>query len=158
VKHIESGDINLTQLNQAQNFFNEMQVLMPKEKEKVIEKITGKSTRESERILDEMRGSSPPEKVIISLKNETLERLKHIQKMNSHKSADIDSLILEMCNEVEKIWDPTTVKRKTQGARVDRRYISIGLKAAIWKRDQGRCRNCGSEKRLEIDHIKPFAM
>jgi 5-methylcytosine-specific restriction endonuclease McrA len=158
MKHIESGDLNLTQLNQAHHFFNEMQIQGSMEKEKIIEKLTGKSTRESERMLDELKDSQSPKKVVLHLKEETLQRLKHVQKMNSHKCADMDSLILNMCKEVEKNWDPTLVQRKSQGARVDRRYISVGIKAAIWKRDEGQCRICGSGKRLELDHIKPFAL
>jgi len=70
----------------------------------------------------------------------------------------MDSLLSEMCKEVAEIWDSEIIKRNTKGAREDQRYISVGLKAAIWKRDQGRCRNCGSEQRLEVDHIKPFAL
>jgi 5-methylcytosine-specific restriction endonuclease McrA len=157
MKHIESGDLNLTQLNQAHHFFNEMQIQTPTEKEKIIEEMTGKSTRESEKMLDGLKDSDSPKKVILHLKEETLHRLKQVQKMNSHKCADMDLLILNMCNEIEKIWDPTVVKRKSPQARVDRRYISVGIKAAIWKRDHGQCRICGSDKRLELDHIKPFA-
>ena len=158
ILHIKNGDLNLTQLNQAHNFFNEMQIQSPKEREKIIVEMTGKSTRESEKMLHELKGSETPRRVMLHLKEETLHRLKQVQKMNSHKCADMDLLILNMCKEIEKIWDPTVVKRNSQGARVDRRYISVGIKAAVWKNDQGQCRICGSEKRLELDHIKPFAL
>jgi hypothetical protein len=158
MKHIESGDLNLTQLNQAHHFFNEMQILAAEEKEKIIEKISGKSNRESEKMLDDLKGEKAPKKVVLHLKEETLQRLKQVQKLNSHKCADIDSLILSLCKEAEKHWDKAHVQRKSLGARVDRRYISVGIKAAIWERDQGQCRICGSEKRLEMDHLKPFAL
>ena len=53
--HIERGDINLTQLNQAKSFFQEMHIQKPKEKEDIILKLSGKSTRESEKMLWEMK-------------------------------------------------------------------------------------------------------
>lgn len=38
-----------------------------------------------------------------------------------------------------------------------RRYIPSAYRHAVWVRDEGKCRNCGSKTRVEIDHIKPFA-
>lgn len=156
-QHIESGNINLTQLNQAKSFFQEMHIQKPKEKEDIILKLSGKSTRESEKMLWEMKGDDVAQKVTLLLKQDTLKKLKHVQSLNSHKCADMDALILEMCAEVEKLWNPTLVKRSSRGANLDKRYIAVGVKASVWKRDQGKCRICGSQSRLEIDHIQPFA-
>lgn len=158
IKQIETGEINLTQLNQAKQFFDEMAIRAPSEKQEVINKISGKTTRESEKILWELRGEDVPRKVNLSLKEETVKRLKHVQSMNSHKCHDMDSLLLEMCKEIEKHWDPEIVKRRSRGAQIDKRYISTMLKADIWKRDQGQCQICKSTNRLEVDHIRPFAM
>jgi hypothetical protein len=38
------------------------------------------------------------------------------------------------------------------------RYIPASVKAAVWKRDHGRCSfpNCGSKFKLQFDHIKPL--
>jgi hypothetical protein len=38
------------------------------------------------------------------------------------------------------------------------RYIPASLKAAVWKRNHGRCTfpNCGSRFKLQFDHIKPI--
>lgn len=156
--HIESGEINLTQLNQAKVFFDEMQIQKPKEKQDIILKLSGKSTRESEKMLWEMRGEDVPQKVTLVLKPETLQKLKQVQSLNSHACSDMDSLILKMCEEVEKHWDPTRTYRLSKGAKVDKRYISVHVKSEVWKRDQRKCSKCGSVSRLEIDHIKPFAV
>lgn len=37
------------------------------------------------------------------------------------------------------------------------RYICSKVKREVWRRDCGRCINCGSRKNLEYDHIIPFS-
>ena len=37
------------------------------------------------------------------------------------------------------------------------RLIPPAIKVAVWKRDKGRCRICGSTKNLHFDHIIPFS-
>jgi len=36
--------------------------------------------------------------------------------------------------------------------------IPTAVKRAVYKRDHGRCRHCGSKQWLEYDHIKPFSL
>lgn len=38
------------------------------------------------------------------------------------------------------------------------RVIPIAVQREVWRRDQGRCVRCGSNERLEFDHIIPFSM
>ncbi len=38
-----------------------------------------------------------------------------------------------------------------------REHIPKGVKMYVWQRDQGRCVNCGSNEKLEYDHIIPLA-
>jgi len=37
------------------------------------------------------------------------------------------------------------------------RYIPSSVRLAVWRRDMGRCVECGSQERLEYDHIIPLA-
>lgn len=37
------------------------------------------------------------------------------------------------------------------------RHISQQVKDLVWNRDNGKCRECGSNERLEFDHIIPFS-
>ena len=37
------------------------------------------------------------------------------------------------------------------------RHISAETKREVWRRDRGRCVQCGSQERLEFDHIIPFS-
>ena len=38
-----------------------------------------------------------------------------------------------------------------------RQPIPQAVKDAVWRRDEGRCRNCGSQSFLEFDHIVPHS-
>lgn len=40
---------------------------------------------------------------------------------------------------------------------ISNRYISQQVKDLVWNRDNGKCRECGSNERLEFDHIIPFS-
>jgi 5-methylcytosine-specific restriction endonuclease McrA len=37
------------------------------------------------------------------------------------------------------------------------RHIPETARHAVWRRDQGRCMQCGSQEHLEFDHIIPFS-
>lgn len=49
----------------------------------------------------------------------------------------------------EESFKESTVKRT--------RRISQKVKNQVWKRDEGKCVQCGSKERLEFDHIIPFS-
>jgi hypothetical protein len=46
--------------------------------------------------------------------------------------------------------------RAIQAGDVPARSISQDVKDMVWRRDQGRCTQCGSNHRLEFDHIIPY--
>jgi len=41
--------------------------------------------------------------------------------------------------------------------RNESRRISQDVKDKVWRRDEGKCINCGSNEKLEFDHIIPFS-
>lgn len=45
--------------------------------------------------------------------------------------------------------------RKKEGQR--NRVIPKSVRMEVWRRDMGRCNDCGSKERLEFDHIIPFS-
>lgn len=50
---------------------------------------------------------------------------------------------------------PTQVRPKTR--IIDRRYIPTNLRRAVFDRDNGQCRRCGSRYYLDLDHIIPLS-
>lgn len=157
ISYIESGEINLSQLNQANKFFKEENIKSIQEKKAVFEKIKGKTTRETDRILWELKKIEGPRKVTITLNEETVDELKKIQAIKAHSCPDLDTLLMKMSAEVIQIWDPTLVYRKRKLTKGDTRYVGVQVRAYIWERDKGKCQNCESSYGLEIDHILPFA-
>jgi hypothetical protein len=52
-----------------------------------------------------------------------------------------------------------SVRESKESLETDRsRYIPAAIKHAVYLRDGGKCRNCGSIGAIEIDHITPYAL
>lgn len=48
------------------------------------------------------------------------------------------------------------IKRNSiQPKEISPRYIPSEVRVIVWKRDEGKCKNCGAEENLEFDHIVP---
>lgn len=157
---IENGTLNLTQLNQAKQFFHEENIIDRSLKKEIIKKLEGHSTRESEKILWSLKSEDTPRKVSITIKDDTYQKLKKLQALKAHACPDLDSFFDKVFDELNIIWNPE-LKRTRASARVSlghTRYVSQKDKAFIWKRDNGKCKNCGSKYALEIDHIKAYAL
>ncbi|HXH76671.1 MAG TPA: HNH endonuclease signature motif containing protein [Bacteriovoracaceae bacterium] len=153
---IENGELNITQLNQAKQFFTAEEINSPEIKKEVLKKIIGKTTRETERILWDLKKVEGPRKVSILLKEETVFELRKLQALKAHSYPDMDALLMKMSLDFAKLWDPTTVHRKTRITGGHSRYVQVQVKAEVWERDNGQCSNCGTNHGLEVDHIKPF--
>lgn len=48
-------------------------------------------------------------------------------------------------------------RRQTAAPDGESRMIPTAVKLAVWRRDKGRCRQCGSDKNLHFDHIIPWS-
>lgn len=154
---LEEGCLNLTQMNQASFFFRDENISTPEDKAAILKKLENKSTRETERILNEHRKEAVSRNVFICVKEETKKKLEKVRDLKAHTCPDNDSLLNKMCEEVTKIWDPTLIKRHSTGS-TETRYIPKVIQAHVWQRDGGACTKCGGTFALEYDHIKPFAM
>ncbi len=53
--------------------------------------------------------------------------------------------------------DQTPVVRPTGVEAENTRVIPADVKQEVWRRDKGRCRECGSDKNLHFDHIIPWS-
>ncbi len=156
-KKIEEGQLKLSQLNQLKYFFQDEHISAKDEKIKVIEKIEGRSSRDTDRILHELKKEKIPRNVFIVVREDTKEKLDKVRNLKAHSCPDNDSLLGKMCEEVSKMWDPTLIKRHATGSS-ETRFVPKMIQAEVWRRDRGECTKCHSTYALELDHIRPFAV
>jgi hypothetical protein len=58
---------------------------------------------------------------------------------------------------LEMAEDSPSVQASTTGAVEHDRLIPSPVKLEVWKRDKGRCVQCGSKENLHFDHIIPYS-
>lgn len=63
---------------------------------------------------------------------------------------------IEQKNLLQKIRAKKNIKEERE-EDISTRYISKSVRREVWRRDRGRCVECGSRVNLEYDHIIPFS-
>src|SRR3984957_3846800 len=164
---INTGELTLTALTQAQSFFNQRakdeKPLGIDEKIEVLKTLEGKSKRQCEKELIRVNPSPLPKKLEsqrliteeltelkVVLERKTMEKLERIKELLSHqdskmKTADlIDKLADQMLSKI----DPEKKKGKNTNSANNpkspapaqvKRYIPVQVKKAVWQRDEGKC-------------------
>ncbi len=172
-KKIQSGELSLTNTNLFSAVNNET-ALSKKEQEEVVNKISKLSKRDCEKELHRLREkkgldkparpghahkiNSSHTRLSINLKDETFDKLKLIQYDNGFTlEATITYLVdKELAPVVAGVAITTRPRaRKDIGKG---RYIPVQVKENIFNRDKNKCSKCGSKHKLQIDHIKPYAL
>jgi hypothetical protein len=175
---IESGELNLSVVSQAQKFFrNEAKIsnqIGMESKKEILGRLSGKSRRESERELlslsaqpeihipDHTRAVSQTHTQVQFVANdEQMALFEKARGLLAHSNpnmswAELFQKVAEIA--LQKIDPQRSVSppRKLQDPR--KRLVNAGLKREIWKRDHGKCLKCGSQHALELDHIIPWAL
>lgn len=174
VKKIETGKLNLSNLNQALVFFKQQDIEDKKEKLEILEKLENLSKSDCSKELMKISGGNlpPPSNSIkrvsndyirfnISLKEETAERFKELQALFGHQksmSTFFDFMISAARTELEKKKFHLHKKsKKSQPPVVVNRVIPAAVKKEVYLRDQ-KCVKCGTTHRLQYDHQLPFAL
>ena len=62
----------------------------------------------------------------------------------------------ERKNPIYSFYFPNDDNQQSKIKKVKRETIPQGVKDDVWKRDEGKCVECGSNQKLEFDHIIPF--
>ena len=57
---------------------------------------------------------------------------------------------------IYSFYFPTQDTQQPKSKKTKRETIPQDVKDAVWKRDDGKCVQCGSNEKLEFDHIIPF--
>ena len=182
-EQIQTGELTLSVISQAQTFFKN-ENLTPEKKTEVLEKLENKSSREAEKILvgmakkpvvprERVKPVSPEQselKFVVS--EEMLRDLEKLKGLLAHQmpQPSLAELFQFAVKLALKKLDPAQKTEKPLPASevhsATTRWVPTSIKTQIWKRDQGRCtyvdpksgRKCGSNFRLEMDHAKPFSL
>ena len=64
---------------------------------------------------------------------------------------------LKILIEPEFVPLETSVQQAEDSKEIAERYIPSSVKISVWRRDQGKCVQCGLNEKLEYDHIIPVA-
>ena len=65
-------------------------------------------------------------------------------------------IIKEATGEYPSAAKKSKKRKKAEVKKPRREYIPSDVKIFVWRRDEGRCVECGSQERLEYDHIIPI--
>ena len=168
-KDLQSGTLTLTNVAQAQSFFRRQESPLPLAKKKsVMASLRNQPTRKAKKILSELAPQSDAAtdrirtladgrvEIRFALSDESYQRLRELKELVSKPGEDlsIEQLLVRLH---ERVQEPPRAPRK-QGVAVANRSLTPAMKIAVKNRDGHRCKNCGSTKNLEIDHIQPKAL
>jgi hypothetical protein len=158
---VESGALNLTQLGMARAAF-QRQAFAQEDKLQLLEKISGKTSREAESlILEQAPLPHQPEKIRaassatvrmeFTAPNALAEKLERLKGLLAHKYPGISTaqLVELLCDEALEAHSPKAPTAKPSAANVRRQ---------VWARAKCKCTNCGSTYALQRDHRHPRAL
>ncbi len=208
MKKLETGELSLSNVSQAQSFFREVnkskhgKPMKTSEKKAVLKKLENKSRREGQKELAKIHPVAvlPKERerpitesqseVRFVMDKSVKKKLEELRALLGPKGADMNFAELfeyltdvglkelkakkfgkkrseQKCESNDNLSDrsrsvssmkaiatPPAEKKKTN----NNRYVSKENVYKIWRRDHGRCSNCGSRVNLNIDHVEPIAI
>jgi hypothetical protein len=159
-KKFESGELNLTNATMASQLFKGEKIKDKEIKKKILKKIEGKTKKAAEKALQEFSTKKSEGQVLrIKVSDKTAEKFENLKRLLGSKELSHDELMDYIITAATEKIEKTDVRPRTAPAqRPDARVVNTQLKRAVYARDKGKCQNCGTNYKLEYDHIKPFSM
>jgi hypothetical protein len=188
---IEAGTLSLTNAAKAQTFLNAERkagkTYSLEAKRELLSELSGLSTRECDARLAEKSPEAPrPDRlrpisasqtqITFTADEELMQDLAKIRALLAHSEKDgsygellkrMTQIVLAKIDPDLKITRarPSAVAPKAKLPQVIR-TIPAAVRAAVWKRDQGKCqyldaqtgKTCHSPFRIEYEHVQPFAL
>ena len=170
---IENGALNLTGAMKAQTHIRHEEKergfeFTIEEKNEVIETIAGKSTRETEQILDELKTNPPKKQIKITIEEETAKKLEEFKQLKGNYTDDeilnllLDEKLKQIKDEREKKKDVEVKETKSK----NQRYISKRMREKVLARANYQCEHvssitgirCTEKRHLELDHTRSIAL
>ena len=174
MKQLDSGDLKLTQLSAVQRHSRTVKAQGGKveasEKIALLETLSNRTTRETEKIVMEALRIAPPEGVELKvhLDSEAMALLEEFKALTSHSNPLRDASVafkqtLKLAVEALKRKRGLSAP-STSCSEVNPRQVSIpaSTQRFVWRNAQGQCsytdprtgRRCNSRYFLQIDHIR----
>jgi hypothetical protein len=171
-KKFESGELSITNATMASQLFKNEGITDKRTKRNILKRIEGKSRREAEKALltfstpnkippgqEVKRISEDTHTLKLVISDKTLEKFENLKKILARKNLNQDEMLDYMILAATEKAEKTNVKVRTAPAQSpEARVITTGLKRNVFKRDHGKCQNCKSNYKVEIDHILPYSM
>ena len=157
---IDKGELSLTNASAIQRFFRTNQT-PAEEKDHVIEKVKGKSTRDTNKILDQMSGI--PRRKTITLGERLLNKLEKIQKEFGDCS-ELEAIESLLDQKLQKMQSEKPTRKSSKPSK-NQRYIPRKIKEQVYVSAEGRCqftskitgKRCECRTNLQYDHIRPVS-
>jgi hypothetical protein len=171
---LESGELNLTHIGIAQTLFShekkEGKPLAAQAKMAILTQVSGKTTREAQRIIFPHSTSPVKFKEVIKMvgpdcyevtfqtNENTVKTLEELRDMlaHSHPGITLDELIQKLAElgrkEFQRVKSVAAPRPKSKAA-----ISKAVVRRQIWQRDKHKCTGCGSTFALEEDHKVPKA-
>ena len=170
---MKEGKLSLTHLCQLQSVARKEKLTVAR-REEMITKLEGTSVRGAERILVSEFGveavaresvrplSESASKLSVVVDQETLGLLEEFKNLTAHQNpqgstAEALKLALKLALQKKRPTVPAPVRSSAPPSLREARLARGRLRALVWRRDQGRCRICGSKYMLEVDHVVPYS-
>jgi len=85
-----------------------------------------------------------------------------MEEANNHNNDEIELYIKEHIYKKDKKLEKLKkeielIEKAEKNTEKTREPLPEEVKFEVWRRDQGKCVNCGSKENLEFDHIIPFS-
>jgi len=163
---IQSGQLPLSGVAQIQTHIQQeskTRNITIQEKNELIDKASGKSVRQIERMLVESSSKKDPGKeskrmvkgkrvkLSFSLDEDKYERLQKL--MHEKGIGSMEELIAELVEDKPQ----KEIRERKNVPPSHGRHIPAKVKREVFKRDNGKCTICGSTTRLNFDHKNPYA-
>lgn len=156
---ISSGALNLTNLALAQKLFVKQKKsgasLLADQKIKILSQLENQTTREAERIVCAIDPEMKPRKKELNFNaiedDELREKLLKTKGLFAHTDPD-----MSLTDLLHKLCDHAIEKKTSVGA--PKLNSKAELYRQVWRRDQGRCTNCGSTQAVQREHKIPKAV
>ncbi len=161
---INSSELSLTNMNMAQSLFKKEAFTREKKKE-ILLRLENKSSNDAKKIVASFSSQPMVSEVKIVVTEDVQAKLEKLKGLLAHSSPGISTgeLIDKLCDLGLGKWSPAQksvrVKQVPVSKQVENsRYISARTRKELWQKAKSKCKNCGSQYALEVDHKKPVAL